>query len=73
MAPKPFKHWSNVGRHGAIWAHKHHFRVEVAPTPLANSDFSGLIDLTLPEAKVEFKSIEPGNPSVDTVGFELGR
>ena len=35
MAPKPFKHWSNVARHGAILAPRHHFRVEVAPTHLA--------------------------------------
>jgi len=43
----------------------------LAPPP--DSDFSGSIDLTLPEAKVEFESIEPGNPWVDTVGSKLGR
>ncbi len=41
--------------------------------PLENSHFSGSIDLTLQEAKVEFKPIEPRNPRVDAVGSELGR
>jgi hypothetical protein len=41
--------------------------------PLANSDFSGGVYLTLSEAKIDFKPIEPRNPWVDALGFELGR
>jgi hypothetical protein len=41
--------------------------------PRRNSDFCGWVYLTLSEAKIEFKPIEPRNPRVDALGFELGR
>jgi hypothetical protein len=41
--------------------------------PGNSSDFSGSIDLTLPEAKIQFKPVEPRNPWVDALGSELGR
>ncbi len=43
------------------------------PATLHNSDFSGVVYLTLTEAKIEFKPIEPRNPRVDVLGSELGR
>jgi hypothetical protein len=36
--------------------------------PLANSDFWGLVNLTSTEAKVEFKSVQPWDPRINTLG-----
>jgi hypothetical protein len=49
------------------------FRERALISPLCDSDFSGWVYLTLSKAKIEFKPIQPRNPWVDVLGFELGR
>src|ERR1035438_2586582 len=62
------------GGKGIAHAQQKHPDSEAPPlAPLRNSDFSGWVYLTLSEAKIEFKPIEPRNPWVDALGFELRR
>ena len=39
---------------------------------LRNSDFAGLVYLTLSETKIELEPVEPGDPRVDLVSLQLG-
>jgi hypothetical protein len=78
LTPDPSPRWGEGERRKArprvvvMLPLKGRWRLPLTPRP-NGSDSLGQVYLTLPEAKIQFKAVEPRNARVDLLGPQLGR